>query len=154
MPSTTIIHPVPPPTHLLGTMTPTQQYIVPCQAVWHTHPHPQPQPNPHPLPQSLPQPLQQPQLQRQPLLHPQNPHPTVLPHPQSQPHISQPSQIPQQQQQQPQIRQQQHSPSHLHPVFFTDKLRRPPFHIVAGPHTSPIAHGYVYQDGQRGVTRL
>ncbi|KAK4043402.1 hypothetical protein C8A01DRAFT_43711 [Parachaetomium inaequale] len=30
------------------------------------------------------------------------------------------------------------------------KLRRPPFSILSGPHASPVAHGYVYQDAPRG----
>ncbi|KAK4238838.1 hypothetical protein C8A03DRAFT_43442 [Achaetomium macrosporum] len=42
------------------------------------------------------------------------------------------------------------SSSHCHPVFFTDKLRRPPFDVLSGPHSSPVAHGYVYQDAPRG----
>ena len=43
-----------------------------------------------------------------------------------------------------------HDASHCHPVFFTDKLRRPPFSVLSGPHSSPVAHGYVYQDAPRG----
>lgn len=40
--------------------------------------------------------------------------------------------------------------SHCHPVFFTDKLRRPPFRVSSAPQSSPVAHGYVYQDAPRG----
>ncbi|KAK4463738.1 hypothetical protein QBC42DRAFT_265068 [Cladorrhinum samala] len=41
--------------------------------------------------------------------------------------------------------------AHSHPVFFTDKLRRPPFTMGPGPQLNPVAHGYVYQDApQRG----
>ncbi|KAK3987877.1 hypothetical protein QBC44DRAFT_115213 [Cladorrhinum sp. PSN332] len=36
--------------------------------------------------------------------------------------------------------------AHCHPVFFTDKLRRPPFTMGPGPQLNPVAHGYVYQD--------
>ncbi|KAK4155786.1 hypothetical protein C8A00DRAFT_41621 [Chaetomidium leptoderma] len=47
-----------------------------------------------------------------------------------------------------------HSPlrnsSHCHPVFFTNKLRRPPLHVLSGSQSSPVAHGYVYQDAPRG----
>ncbi|KAK4231386.1 hypothetical protein QBC38DRAFT_247364 [Podospora fimiseda] len=38
------------------------------------------------------------------------------------------------------------NPAHCHPVFFTDKLRRPPFTMGTGPQLNPVAHGYVYQD--------
>jgi hypothetical protein len=38
------------------------------------------------------------------------------------------------------------NPSHCHPVFFTAKLRRPPFNVLSGPQLNPVAHGYVYQD--------
>ncbi|KAK0735817.1 hypothetical protein B0T21DRAFT_192583 [Apiosordaria backusii] len=41
------------------------------------------------------------------------------------------------------------NPSHCHPVFFTDKLRRPPFTLGSGPQLNPVAHGYVYQDATR-----
>lgn len=44
----------------------------------------------------------------------------------------------------------QHNSSIRHPVFFTEKLRRPP--LVLGPGVvglSPVAHGYAYQDGRR-----
>ncbi|KAL2120626.1 hypothetical protein VTJ04DRAFT_4653 [Mycothermus thermophilus] len=38
--------------------------------------------------------------------------------------------------------------SHCHPVFFTNKLRRPLFGaLLSGPQASPVAHGYVYRDG-------
>ncbi|KAK4134355.1 NAD(P)-binding protein [Trichocladium antarcticum] len=40
--------------------------------------------------------------------------------------------------------------SQIHPVFFTDKLRRPPFAVASAPHSNPIAQGYVYQDAPRG----
>ncbi|GAB1318888.1 hypothetical protein MFIFM68171_09098 [Madurella fahalii] len=43
--------------------------------------------------------------------------------------------------------------SHCHPVFFTDKLRRPPFAVLSGPQSSPVAHGYVYQDATRSVEK-
>ncbi|KAK3294882.1 uncharacterized protein B0H64DRAFT_418576 [Chaetomium fimeti] len=43
--------------------------------------------------------------------------------------------------------------SHCHPVFFTNKLRRPPFTILPGPESSPVVHGYVYQEGLRGVDK-
>ncbi|KXX76109.1 hypothetical protein MMYC01_207243 [Madurella mycetomatis] len=43
--------------------------------------------------------------------------------------------------------------SHCHPVFFTDKLRRPPFTVLSGPQSSPVAHGYAYQDAPRGVEK-
>ncbi|KAK4662705.1 hypothetical protein QC763_605885 [Podospora pseudopauciseta] len=41
------------------------------------------------------------------------------------------------------------NPAHCHPVFFSDKLRRPPFALGSGPQLNPVAHGYVYQDGTR-----
>ncbi|UQC89900.1 uncharacterized protein CLUP02_15431 [Colletotrichum lupini] len=45
--------------------------------------------------------------------------------------------------------QQQHNSSIRHPVFFTEKLRRPPVTLAPGMGLSPVAHGYVYQDGRR-----
>lgn len=49
------------------------------------------------------------------------------------------------------------SASTLHPVFFTERLRRapavlPPGRGMAGGGSSPVAHGYVYQaaDGSKG----
>ncbi len=42
-----------------------------------------------------------------------------------------------------------HDASHRHPVFFTEKLRRPPFAVASAPQSSPIAHGYVYQESTR-----
>ncbi|KAL0776190.1 hypothetical protein CaCOL14_007477 [Colletotrichum acutatum] len=45
--------------------------------------------------------------------------------------------------------QQQHNSSIRHPVFFTEKLRRPPLTLAPGMGLSPVAHGYVYQDGRR-----
>ncbi|KAH6856649.1 hypothetical protein B0I37DRAFT_396227 [Chaetomium sp. MPI-CAGE-AT-0009] len=44
----------------------------------------------------------------------------------------------------------QYNASHCHPAFFTNKLRRPPFTILPGPESSPVVHGYVYQDALRG----
>ncbi|KAI1409597.1 hypothetical protein F5Y13DRAFT_169621 [Hypoxylon sp. FL1857] len=41
--------------------------------------------------------------------------------------------------------------SNLHPVFFTERLRRSPFILDAVGVTSPVAHGYAYQEVQRGV---
>jgi len=49
---------------------------------------------------------------------------------------------------------QQHNSSHCHPVFFTDKLRRPPFSLLPGLQSSPVAHGYVYQDAPRGSEKV
>ncbi|KAH9233336.1 hypothetical protein K456DRAFT_53900 [Colletotrichum gloeosporioides 23] len=43
----------------------------------------------------------------------------------------------------------QHNASVRHPVFFTEKLRRPPLVLSPGMGMSPVAHGYVYQDGRR-----
>ncbi|KAK2730338.1 short-chain dehydrogenase/reductase family oxidoreductase [Colletotrichum kahawae] len=43
---------------------------------------------------------------------------------------------------------QQHNASIRHPVFFTEKLRRPPLVLSPGMGMSPVAHGYVYQDGR------
>ncbi|KAK1593895.1 uncharacterized protein LY79DRAFT_173422 [Colletotrichum navitas] len=43
----------------------------------------------------------------------------------------------------------QHNASTRHPVFFTGKLRRPPSSLGPGTGMSPVAHGYVYQDGRR-----
>ncbi|KAK6220203.1 short-chain dehydrogenase/reductase family oxidoreductase [Colletotrichum tabaci] len=43
----------------------------------------------------------------------------------------------------------QHNSSVRHPVFFTEKLRRPPPSLGPGMGMSPVAHGYVYQDGRR-----
>ncbi|KAK1700131.1 hypothetical protein BDP55DRAFT_626783 [Colletotrichum godetiae] len=48
-----------------------------------------------------------------------------------------------------QQQQQQHNSSIRHPVFFTEKLRRPPVTLAPGMGFSPVAHGYVYQDGRR-----
>ncbi|KAK4126234.1 NAD(P)-binding protein [Parathielavia appendiculata] len=42
------------------------------------------------------------------------------------------------------------NPSHCHPVFFTAKLRRPPFNVLSGAQLSPVAYGYVYQDAPGG----
>ncbi|KAJ3944579.1 uncharacterized protein N0V96_006117 [Colletotrichum fioriniae] len=55
----------------------------------------------------------------------------------------------QQQQKQQQQQQQQHNSSIRHPVFFTERLRRPPVTLAPGMGLSPVAHGYVYQDGRR-----
>ncbi|KAF6833457.1 hypothetical protein CPLU01_05495 [Colletotrichum plurivorum] len=38
---------------------------------------------------------------------------------------------------------QQHNASIRHPVFFTEKLRRPPLVLSAGMGSSPVAHGYL-----------
>ncbi|KAK0377198.1 hypothetical protein CLIM01_05452 [Colletotrichum limetticola] len=54
--------------------------------------------------------------------------------------------------QQHQQHQQQHNSSIRHPVFFTEKLRRPPVTLAPGMGLSPVAHGYVYQDGRRRLT--
>ncbi|KAK2001624.1 hypothetical protein LX36DRAFT_653124 [Colletotrichum falcatum] len=43
----------------------------------------------------------------------------------------------------------QHNASIRHPVFFTGKLRRLPSSLGPVMGTSPVAHGYVYQDGRR-----
>ncbi|KAK1989306.1 hypothetical protein LZ30DRAFT_776266 [Colletotrichum cereale] len=43
----------------------------------------------------------------------------------------------------------QHNASTRHPVFFTEKLRRPPPSLGSGTGMSPVAHGYIYQDGRR-----
>ncbi|KAK1965539.1 hypothetical protein LY78DRAFT_693347 [Colletotrichum sublineola] len=43
----------------------------------------------------------------------------------------------------------QHNASTRHPVFFTGKLRRLPSSLGLGVGMSPVAHGYVYQDGRR-----
>lgn len=43
----------------------------------------------------------------------------------------------------------QHNASVRHPVFFTERLRRPPLVLSPGMGLSPVAHGYVYQDGRR-----
>ncbi|KAF9881578.1 hypothetical protein CkaCkLH20_00724 [Colletotrichum karsti] len=45
--------------------------------------------------------------------------------------------------------QHAHNASVRHPVFFTEKLRRPPLILSPGMGLSPVAHGYVYQDGRR-----
>lgn len=52
-------------------------------------------------------------------------------------------------QQQQQQQQLQHNSSIRHPVFFTEKLRRPPVTLAPGMGLNPVAHGYVYQDGRR-----
>ncbi|KAL2159929.1 hypothetical protein VTH06DRAFT_2062 [Thermothelomyces fergusii] len=49
-----------------------------------------------------------------------------------------------------QSRPSRHDSSYCHPVFFTDRLRRPPFAIPPGLQSSPVAHGYVYRDAPRG----
>ncbi|KAI1083411.1 hypothetical protein F5B20DRAFT_404388 [Whalleya microplaca] len=41
--------------------------------------------------------------------------------------------------------------ANLHPVFFTARLRRSPFVLDAVAVTSPVAHGYVYHQTQRGL---
>ncbi|KAI2624174.1 hypothetical protein GGR54DRAFT_564415 [Hypoxylon sp. NC1633] len=38
--------------------------------------------------------------------------------------------------------------ANLHPVFFTERLRRTPFVLDASAVTSPVAHGYTYHDAQ------
>ncbi|KAI2637146.1 hypothetical protein GGS26DRAFT_547520 [Hypomontagnella submonticulosa] len=38
--------------------------------------------------------------------------------------------------------------SNLHPVFFTERLRRSPLMLDAAGMTSPVAHGYVYHTAQ------
>ncbi|KAI0387839.1 hypothetical protein F5Y04DRAFT_12592 [Hypomontagnella monticulosa] len=38
--------------------------------------------------------------------------------------------------------------SNLHPVFFTERLRRSPFVLDAVGVTSPVAHGYAYHNAQ------
>lgn len=49
-----------------------------------------------------------------------------------------------------------HDASRRHPVFFTDKLQRLVYPATLGPpvlafypQVSPVAQGYVYQDGSR-----
>ncbi|KAI2779091.1 hypothetical protein F4815DRAFT_203620 [Daldinia loculata] len=39
--------------------------------------------------------------------------------------------------------------SNLHPVFFTERLRRSPFVFDSVGVTSPVAHGYAYPETQR-----
>ncbi|KAI4870109.1 hypothetical protein F4820DRAFT_321568 [Hypoxylon rubiginosum] len=39
--------------------------------------------------------------------------------------------------------------SNLHPVFFTERLRRSPLVPGAPGVTSPVAHGYAYQEAKR-----
>lgn len=51
---------------------------------------------------------------------------------------------------------QAHDSAHRHPVFFTERLMRPPpaaFGIGQAPSLamSPVAQGYVYQEGQAKV---
>ncbi|OTA63628.1 hypothetical protein K449DRAFT_432936 [Hypoxylon sp. EC38] len=43
----------------------------------------------------------------------------------------------------------QRDASNLHPVFFTERLRRTPFILDAVGVTSPVACGYAYQEVQR-----
>lgn len=43
----------------------------------------------------------------------------------------------------------QRDASNLHPVFFTERLRRSPFILDAVGVTSPVACGYAYQEVQR-----
>lgn len=49
-----------------------------------------------------------------------------------------------------------HDSAHRHPVFFTERLTRPPpaFGIGQAPSLamSPVAQGYVYQEGQLRAT--
>lgn len=51
---------------------------------------------------------------------------------------------------------QAHDSAHRHPVFFTERLTRPPpaFGIGQSPSLamSPVAQGYVYQEGQLRAT--
>lgn len=42
-----------------------------------------------------------------------------------------------------------HNASHRHPVFFTERLRRPLSGMAPAAQYSPVAHGYAYQDAQR-----
>ncbi|KAJ0117937.1 hypothetical protein N8I77_000417 [Diaporthe amygdali] len=51
---------------------------------------------------------------------------------------------------------QAHNSAHRHPVFFTERLMRPP-PTLGGPPApsltmSPVAQGYVYQEGQLKAT--
>ncbi|KAI1461303.1 hypothetical protein F4805DRAFT_277875 [Annulohypoxylon moriforme] len=39
--------------------------------------------------------------------------------------------------------------SNLHPVFFTERLRRSPFVLDAVGLTSPVAYGYSYEEARR-----
>jgi len=39
--------------------------------------------------------------------------------------------------------------SKRHPVFFTDRLHKPPAGVGAGGWVSPVAMGYVFNDGVR-----
>ncbi|KAI1210943.1 uncharacterized protein F4807DRAFT_44146 [Annulohypoxylon truncatum] len=39
--------------------------------------------------------------------------------------------------------------SNLHPVFFTERLRKSPFVLDAVGLTSPVAHGYAYEEARR-----
>ncbi|KAI1377716.1 hypothetical protein F4677DRAFT_415297 [Hypoxylon crocopeplum] len=39
--------------------------------------------------------------------------------------------------------------SNLHPVFFTERLRRSPLVLGAAAVTNPVAHGYAYHNTQR-----
>lgn len=38
--------------------------------------------------------------------------------------------------------------AYLHPVFFTERFRRSSWGLDAARVTSPVAHGYVYQEAQ------
>ncbi|KAI0899775.1 hypothetical protein F4806DRAFT_265239 [Annulohypoxylon nitens] len=39
--------------------------------------------------------------------------------------------------------------SNLHPVFFTERLRRSPFVLDAVGLTNPVAYGYAYEEARR-----
>lgn len=119
-------HPQPP------ASLPPDELIVPCQILWgHL-------PDQHRAQKPLQQDTQMRQLS-QPQLHPQLQQPQPYQH---QPHRPPHPQL------HPQIVPIVHDPSQLHPVFFTNRLRRPPVGVrLAQP--SPVAHGYVYQDGVR-----
>ncbi|TFB01207.1 hypothetical protein CCMA1212_007015 [Trichoderma ghanense] len=50
-----------------------------------------------------------------------------------------------------------HDASTTHPVFFTERLRKPKPSLgsaaaAATGSSSPVAHGYVYQEGRSGAT--
>ncbi|ROT41838.1 hypothetical protein SODALDRAFT_353960 [Sodiomyces alkalinus F11] len=42
-----------------------------------------------------------------------------------------------------------HNASTRHPVFFTERLRRPHVEMGTAPGFNPVAHGYVYRDSGR-----
>ncbi|KAH9833611.1 hypothetical protein Tdes44962_MAKER08769 [Teratosphaeria destructans] len=47
-----------------------------------------------------------------------------------------------------------YNPALVHPVFFTDAWRKPPFPMPLNAGVSPVAAGYVFGNAKSNMTKL